>query len=82
MRLCALVLSDDDRVLKVLEALSPDVIYLAYRGRGLLRHGERLRRLGEVRICTYIPIQVPPGFGSAGPLSFLERCAGLPVIVL
>lgn len=50
MRLCALVLSDDDRVLKVLEALSPDVIYLAYRGRGLLRHGERLRRLGEVRV--------------------------------
>ncbi|AEA12574.1 hypothetical protein TUZN_1094 [Thermoproteus uzoniensis 768-20] len=77
--ICALVLTPDPAALGVLELLKPDYVFLAYRGRAL---AEAARRLGDVRICTYLPGEVPPGFKAAGPLSFLEACRGKPAIVL
>ncbi len=34
--------------------------------------------LGEVRMRTYTPWELPPGFKTGGPLSFIEACRGKP----
>ncbi|AET33199.1 hypothetical protein [Pyrobaculum ferrireducens] len=77
--ICALVITPDEAALKLLEIFKPRYIFLAMGGRKL---AEKAASLGEVRICTYTPWEVPPDFKTAGPLSFIEACRGRPVLVI
>lgn len=75
---CALVLSDNPQAVEVLRLFKPDRVFLAYEGRKLL---EALKEF-DVAVCTYLPLDVPPGVKAAGPLTFLEMCYGELVLVL
>ena len=77
--ICALVTTPDENALEILKIFKPRHIFLAMEGRRL---AAKAAALGEVRICTYLPWEIPPVFKASGPLTFLEICANRPVLVV